>query len=213
MTLAIAPYQADPEVATAEVEIRTIADAARELEIVDELTNARGVELWSQAHGAVAKVDALRKRFTDPLNALVKDHNAFFKTMAAPAAEADAILKEKTSIWRRKVKAAAEAEQERLRKLAEARAERANERAEEKGLPAPAPMPFMPTVAAPPKSIQVGAVKATYVKHRHFEVVDETKVPRQFWAIDLVKLGGTVRAGMDEIPGVRIWETEELADR
>ena len=207
MTLAI--YQVDPEVREAETDIQTITDAARGLEIVDELSFERGLLLLGQSRGVVRRVDALRKRFTDPLNALVKDHNAFFKGMAAPAAEADAILTTKTSGYRRMVAEKAAAEQERLRKLAEARAERANERAEEKGLPAPAPMPFMPTVSAPPKTVQAGDSTVTFRKVRHFEVVDETKVPRQFWVIDMVKLGGTVRAGMDEIPGVRIWETEE----
>jgi fused signal recognition particle receptor len=45
------------------------------------------------------------------------------------------------------------------------------------------------------------------------EVVDATKVPREYWAVDQKKINQAVRDGVREIPGVRIQQVDELAVR
>jgi hypothetical protein len=209
MTTELATYVDDAEVQEAQTAVRTVADQARALEIVNDATNAVALDMLSRSRGAVKKVEALRHRFVDPLNAQVKLINDHFKAMAAPASEADAILTGKTSAYRARAAQEAREEQERLRKLAEARQVRAEERAAERGVEPPVPAPFMPTIAAPAKSLTTEAgSKITYRKTVHFEVVDETLVPRPFWVIDQAKIGAAVRSGLP-VPGVRVWETEE----
>jgi hypothetical protein len=205
MTNAIAPYAEDAEVKAADSAARTIADAARDLEITDEPTNGAALELLSRARKAVKQVEALRVRFVGPLNDQVKVINAHFKEMAGPAAEADAILARKTAKYRADVTAAARAEEERLRKLAEARQERAVERAIEKGIEPPAPPPFLPSVPMTPRT--QGNVGFRTV--RHFEVIERGAVPAEYLTVNEVAIGAAVRGGVSAIPGVHIWETEE----
>jgi len=210
----LAPYRDDEEVLAAETQVRTIADEARELTITDEATNVVALDMLSSVTKARKQIEALKKRWLDPLNQQVKLIRSDFDAMAAPAGEAEQILRTKTGAYRAKVAEAARKEQERLRLLAEKRQERAAERAEAKGVEPPPVMPIVPTVAPPAKSVATDSgAKITYRKTTHFEVTDASQVPKQYWTLDEKKIGAAVRAGIatpdSPIPGVRIWVTEE----
>lgn len=112
--LALATYQEDQEVLEVQTQARTIADDARELVIADEATNSRALDMLSQCRKASKRIDALKKRWLDPLNDQIKLIRSDFDAMAAPAKEADQILSRKTSDYRMKVQEAARKEQERL---------------------------------------------------------------------------------------------------
>lgn len=214
----LAPHREDRDVQTAEAVVRTIADAARELEITDEASNAQALEMLAQARKAHRRIEALRKRWIDPLQAQIKLIRDDFSRIAEPAKEADRILSAKTSRYRAQVAEAARKEQERLRLLAERRQERAAARAAERGVEPPPVVPIVPTVAAPAKTVATDSgAKVTYRVQTHFEVVDPALVPREYWIIDDRKIGAAVRSGLatpdNPIPGVRIWTTEEAVVR
>lgn len=211
-------YQDDQEVIEVQTEVRTIADEARDLTIVDESTNSTALDLLSQARKYTRKIEALKKRWLDPLNAQLKLIRSDFDEMAAPAKEADQILARKTSEYRMKVAEAARKEQERLRLLAEKRQAAAAAKAEAKGMEAPPVVPIVPTVVPPAKTVETDCgAKITYRKQGHFEVVDAAAVPREYLSVDEKKVGAAVRAGIatpeNSIPGIRIWITEEATVR
>ena len=210
----IAPYRNDADVQQAETAVRTIADDARELIIVDEATNAVALDMLSQSTKARKRIDALKKRWLDPLTAQVKTIRDDFTAMAAPAAEAEGILRVKTGDYRAKVAEAARKEQERLRLLAEKRQAKAAEKAEAKGVEPPPVMPIVPTVAPPAKTVATDSgAKITYRKVIRGEVVDANAIPREWCCPDEKKLGAAARAGIitpDNCPpGYRITITEE----
>lgn len=183
-----------------------LLDRAQNIEIIDDESDVEAAEFLAQVKTARKRWDELRHWFTDPLETQKKAIIAKFKADDAPLAEAQKIVGGKHVAYVQKQQEAARKEQERLRKLAEARQERAEKRAEEKGLEAPAPVIPMPTVQAPPKTIHTsaGAVRTRTVwKH---EVVDFAALPEEYKIADEVKLGKVVRAGVREIPGVRIFE-------
>ena len=207
----LAPYRRDAEVVEAQTALRTVADEARDLEITDEATNTVALDLLSQVTKGRKRVEALKKRWLDPLNAQVKLIRGDFDAIAAPAAEAEQILRVKTGAYRAKVAEAARREQERLRLLAESRQARAAARAEERGVEPPPVMPIVPTVAAPAKTVETDSgAKVTYRKTPHMEIVDPNAVPRQFCSPDEKKCRAALANGLvAEIPGVRYWVTEE----
>jgi hypothetical protein len=211
----LAPYRQDVEVVEAQTSLRTVADEARELLITDEATNAVALDLLGQVRKAGKRIDALKRRWLDPLNAQVKLIREDFAAMAAPAAEADRILSQKTSTYRAMVQEKARKEEERLRLLAEKRQERAAERAEERGLEAPPVIPIVPTVATPAKTVATeSGAKITYRKTPHMEITDPDAVPRQFCSPDEKKCRAALTSGIvSEIPGVRYWVTEEATVR
>lgn len=211
-------YQEDPEVVEVQEQALSIVDEARELAIVDEASNNYALDMLSRARKYTKNIDALKRRWLNPLNDQIKLIRSDFDAMAAPAKEADQILSRKTSDYRSKVQEAARKEQERLRKLAEARQERAAAKAEARGEEPPPVMPIIPTVAAPAKTVKTdGGAQITYRKQTHFEITDAAAVPREYLSVDEKKVGAAVRAGIatpeNPIPGVRIWITEEATVR
>ena len=206
-------YQRDTEVVQAQEQAAAVVVAARELAIVDEATNARGLEMLATARRQAKNIDALRRKFVDPLNKHIKDINAFFKAGAAPLEDANRILSVKTRDYRAKVAEEARKEEERLRLLAEKRHERAVEKAEARGEEPPPLMPIVPTVAAPAKTISTDSARVTFVERWSFEITDAAAVPRELCCPDEKKIGQLVRAKFwqpDAAPaGIRITVTQE----
>jgi regulator of protease activity HflC (stomatin/prohibitin superfamily) len=208
--IALTPYSGDSEVQAAQTEIRTIADDAAELEIVDDATNVVALDMLSRARKAAKRIDGLRARWLDPLNAQIKLIRADFDAMAAPAKEADAILADKTAEYRRGVAEAAREQQARLDRLAALRQAQADAEAAELGVDALRVIPLAAVLEAPAKSVATEAgSKVTFRRTVHFEIADEMLVPREYLIPDERKIGAAVRAGVDPIPGVRVWTTEE----
>ncbi len=183
-----------------------LIERAQGIEIIDDETDLEAAEFLAQVKTARKRVDELRHWFTDPLETQKKAIIARFRATDAPLEQAQKIVGGKHITYQRAQQEAARKEQERLRKLAEARQARQAVKAEEKGLEAPPVQIPMPTVQAPPKTLHTafGSVSTRNVwKH---EVVDMAALPDEYKIADEVKLGKVVRAGVREIPGVRIFE-------
>ncbi len=54
------------------------------------------------------------------------------------------------------------------------------------------------------KVLQFGKCKTRTVSR--YEIVDETKVPSEYWEISDCKIKAVLSAGITEIPGLRIWK-------
>lgn len=183
-----------------------LLERAQGIAIVDEETDLEAAEFLSQVKTARKRWDELRHWFTDPLEAQKKAIIARFKASDAPLEQAEKIVGGKHIEWVRKQQEAARREQERLRRLAEARQARAEKKAEERGEePPPVTIP-MPSVQAPPKTLHTSAGRVTTRTVWRFEVTDFDALPAEYKIADEVKLGKVVRAGVREIPGVRIYE-------
>jgi len=210
---AVAPYRSDEEVIAAEQQAVTIADQARALKVVDEASNAAALNMLSACRKAVKKIDGLKKRWLDPLNAQVKLIRSDFDEMASAAREADKILTAKTTDYRTAVQEKARKEQARLNALAAKRQEKAAKRAAEKGEDAPPVVPITPTVIGPAKTVETDDGKVTYRKVIRGEVIDADAIPREWCCPDEKKLGAAARAGIitpENCPaGYRITITEE----
>lgn len=183
-----------------------LLERAKGLEIIDEDSDLEAAEFLSQVKTARKRWDELRHWFTDPLEAQKKAILAKFKVDDAPLEQAQKIVGGKHITWVRQQQEAARKEQERLRKLAEARQERAERKAEEQGVEPPPVIIPMPTVQAPPKTLHTSAGKVTIRSDWKHQVVDFAALPEEYKVPDEVKIGKVVRAGVREIPGVRIYE-------
>jgi hypothetical protein len=197
----------------AQQQAAAVVVAARALQIVDEATNAQGLEMLAQARKQTKTIDALRRKFVDPLNKHIKDINAFFKEGAAPLEEADRILTKKTRDWRAKVDEANRAAEAKLKAQAEAQHARDVAKAEAKGQEPPPCMPIVPTVAPPAKTVATETGTVTFVERWSFEITDAALVPRELCCPDEKKIGQMVRAKAwqpDAAPaGVRITVSQE----
>jgi hypothetical protein len=183
-----------------------LLERAQSIEIVDDETDCVAAEFLAQVKTARKRWDELRHWFTDPLETQKKRIITKFKADDAPLEQAQKIVGDKHLAYVRQKQEAARKEQERLRKLAEAKQARQAARAEEKGLEAPPVVIPMPTVQAPQKTIHTASGSVTTRTVWRHQVVDMAALPDEYKIADEVKLGKVVRAGVREIPGVRIYE-------
>jgi len=170
----------------------------------------RAVEDLSLISNLKKALEERRKEYTQPLNAHLKEINEAFKGMVTPIELADATLRGKVGAYNR--------EQERLRQEAErARALREEALTIEAKLtqqtgeifPETAPAVVMPEFHPATKVFtDVGYLNTRKV--RKYRVINFSLLPDEYKLEDSVKLGKVVRAGINSIPGVEIYEEDSL---
>jgi len=170
------------------VENQTEADEANE--ILKKITH--GLKLMEEK----------RKSFTAPLNQSLKEINETFKQMALPVNAAKTALSDRLMSWRRQEqarideeRAKAVREEERRRKIQEAHAAKGHVVKED----------ITPVVKPIPFSVN----DTTKVQLRWtYEIEDDTKIPRDYLTVNGPAITQAVRAGVRDIPGVKIYQKE-----
>lgn len=206
---------------------------ANALAVVVE-TDAQVEEAGKVAGEAARYVESLerqRKEFVDPLNAHVRTINSRFKAVTEPLDAAVRIVKDKIGRYWEAKRIAAEAEARRQQKVLDdqrraqeeaARVElerqrKAAEKAAEEGrvYQARKPVPVVPTapvpqVVAAPQQKTFGGT--TQVRMRWtFEVVELSAVPVEYVEVVGAKVRRAIADGKREIPGLRIFQTPDVA--
>lgn len=200
----------DPQPMAADITTQALGmlQLAEERAVIrSEAEDVAAKELLAQINGNLKEWDATRHALTDPAEAYKKTVIGVFKSAMEPAERAKAMLTRGISAFFLEQREAARKEQERLTKLAQAKQERAEAKAEAKGQEAPPPIIPMPVVTGPAKTTQLaGGGKVTTALVWAFEVVDQNAVPREWMIVNEQAIGAAVRAGLRTIPGVRIFE-------
>lgn len=195
-------------------ETNSVVESAKSLVIAD----SSGLQYATDVLGWVAKakknLEERRKFFTKPLNDQVKRINDLFKDLGAPLETADSILRGKVLTYRQEQEKIRRAEEERLRKLQQEEQRRIEAEAIEKGEVAVfTPPPPAPVIQQQAKTVSgdYGAVSAKLVWD--FDIVDEAQIPREFLLVNDKAIRAAVKAGVRNIPGVKVYQKEELAVR
>lgn len=220
---------------TQDTEAQALATRATSLEQQAVVLVIDSDERYQTATDMVGMVSRIKKGFEElrvflvkPLNDQVKRINDRFKNEAAPLERADSTLRQKMLAYQHEQQLKRQAEEARLRALAEAERARLQAiadkerakleaKAEKKGIelpPAPPPVEAVPVYAPPvAKTVAAAAASATMKTVWRFEITDKAAVPESFKLVNETAIGAAVRAGVREIAGVRIYEAQELAVR
>jgi len=209
----------DPEVREVAEEAHMLATVAARYSVgtAEEYTVA-GDEL-KRIKAAQRKLDELRKKITRPMDAAKKAVLDLFRDPEDKLRQAEAGMK--------RAMIAYSDEQEQIRREEQRRAEDAARKEREKleaqaaraanaGKDARAEVLEQRAAAVVAPIIQREALKVSGVNTREvwqFAVTDDSLIPREFLAVDTVKIGKVVRAlkGDTAIPGVRVWAEKQIA--
>lgn len=214
-----------------------------ELQISSPTEEAQAIDGLAFIQVTLKGLEKSRRSLVDPLNAKVKEVNASFKVMTDPIAAAEQRVKLRITDWRQREReriakeqariAAENAERERKareeterlrreeeeRVAAEAKAAGLNE-ADAKELAAmeaataPTVAPVIQAAPPPPPTTvrsSLGSVTGRMVWK--FRVNDPAKVPLAFKVVDETLIRRAVAEGAREIPGVEIYQEEQIAGR
>jgi len=153
-------------------------------------------------------IEEKRKEYVDPLNAEVKEINAFFKQLSEPMGDADLITRHKVLAYN--------AEIERQRLEAEAietqKLELAKRETELKGEHT---VDLSPVVApeATPDIVRTNVGSASKMTVKKWEIEDIGLVSIDLLMVDAGKVTKLVKAGIGSIDGIKIWEEPTLQVR
>lgn len=173
--------------------------------VTDEATLKQAVSMAGQAKTLDKEIEVQRKAIVDAPNRYVRSVNGFCKDFQARAKRIEAGLKLKIGAFqheqemaRREAERKAQEEAKKLQKKLDAQAAK-------KGIEAPTVQaPVMPE----PESVtrtETGAAAYTR-KQWTFDIEDPDQVPHEYCTVDERKIRDAVKAGVREIPGVKIYE-------
>lgn len=161
-----------------------------------------------QLKAAQKQVDAARVELLRPAQETVKKLQALFKPTLDELEKVERELKGKVAAYRTELENKAEAERvELLRKAEEAQAKGKAKQATAFAEKSLAVQGFTnTTMASAGGSLQVS-------KPWDFEVEDVGAVPKEYLTVDEAKVRSAIKAGIRDIPGVRIFQRTQLAVR
>ncbi len=217
-----------PELTDVRQRAQLVRREAEALAVDSEASQAQAVTLLTKIASAQKDAEAKRAALVKPLNDHVKGINDLFRQVMAPVVEADRLLRQKLLAYRndqaRKAKEAADlaarqkAVADQIRLEAEAAKRRGDERQTAVLLNAAvdqydAAKQIRAAAAPPPATAKTDVGAVTVRKRWTFEVVNLADVPRDYLRLDEQKVTAVIRAGVREIPGLRVFEVEEAAVR
>jgi hypothetical protein len=181
-------------------------------ELDDDSASAAADALKEGRH-ALQDVEVSRKAEKEPYTVTARKIDADFNEVQSSLKAAIESLKERVVAYTARKAKEAEEERKRIERNAEARQKREDEKAAEEGRAshdkrgAPAPPP-------PPPSARGANAKTTVKKVKKYRIEDESLLPDHLVkrVPDKLKIKTAVNAG-EAIPGVRIWEEDEVATR
>lgn len=174
----------------------------------DDASNV--VAVLGRIVGARRLADEQRKAITKPLNDRKREIDNRFKELAGPLEGAERALKDALAAHRRKVEGERRARIAREERNRRERQARENERAEkEHREPARHEAPRIDP--EPEATMRSGGHAATVRKVWKYELLDVAELPREYLTADLPAIRKAVNDGARDIPGVRIYEDDQVA--
>jgi hypothetical protein len=172
----------------------------------------RAIEDLSMIANLKKALEERRKEYTTSLNSHLHQINDTFKAMVEPIDIADKLLRGKASAFNKEQQRpkdeAAKAE-ELIRQATEIQAKLTQRTGEI--------FPGIPTVSVPEvvvsKKVYTSVGDMSTRKNRRYIVTNFSLLPDEYKMEDSTKLGKVVRAGINSIPGVEIYEDESLVVR
>lgn len=180
----------------AQAELLTVTTAEQSMEAGRMLVQ---LKTWR------TQVEQKRQFFTRPLKEHVKRVEALFKPVLDKLDEADASIRKKVLEYRTAHEEQARAERAKL--LEQAReAQQAGENDAALALATEAS-----SLETLQRSLTLDEGALQVRKVWDFEVEDYAAIPREFFTLDEKKVRAAIRAGQTSIPGLRVFQKEQLA--
>lgn len=180
---------------------------------LDDASASAAADALKEARHALQDVEVSRKAEKEPYTVTARKIDADFNELQSSLKAAIESLKERVVAYNARVQKEADEERKRIERNAAERQKREDEKAakenraahDKRGAPAPPP---------PPPSARGSFAKTTIKKVKKYRIEDESLLPDHLVkrVPDKLKIKAAVNAG-EAIPGVRVWEEDEVATR
>lgn len=175
---------------------------AKDFAVTSDAEMNEAVYMLGQLATAKKSIEAKRVSLTAPLNTSLSAINAMFKEVSGPLEQADRELRTKVNIYQTREKQRIETERRAAIEAA---------KTQDVALPvlengAVVNVATGERVDSVPTTIRSFGTSASFPETWTFEVMDPILVPPEYLMVDEKKVGRVVKAGIREIPGIRIFQ-------
>ena len=192
--------------------VKDLQNAAAGIEVVDNPTQEHAVEVIGEAKRYFKKIEAKRKELVGPHNDYVRSVNRFAKQFTESLRKIEADLKAKIGahvrrqeLERRKREAEMRRRQEEIERKLKADAKKA-------GVKMP-DMPPPPVVNRKPETVRTENAVQSVRMEWTFSVENFAEVPRRYMMVDEKSIRSAIKAGIRDIPGLKIYEAPIVSVR
>lgn len=182
------------------------------ISVTDDKENAMAADSLSEIKSFIKEVEDARKNEVEPFNKLVTSINDVFRPISDRLKSAEAKIKQLIKDY------ATVKENERKRIDAERQKEFAAKVVAEQELAKQENR--VPDVVVPPPTVLPTETtsrgefgKTTMRTVWKWKLIDEKKVPDEYFLLDEKKINGCVRSGVRSIPGIEIYSEKEVSAR
>jgi len=182
-----------------------VAAQASLLKVTDEQSHVTAGQMLVQLKTWRQQVEEKRSFLTKPIKEHVKRIEAMFKPTLEKLEQADVAIRQKVLSYRAEAEKAKVAATVELMEKAEA-AQTAGDSQLALALATEAT-----ELSTPQKTtlLDDGAVQAKKVWD--FEVVEHSAIPQEYFTLDEKKIRSSIRSGVRDIPGIRVFQKDQLA--
>ncbi len=194
-----------------EARISKMLEEAQAWEITDDLSLGHAVEMASEAKKLNKEIEVARTGFVQPALEYQRGVTNLAKGYQDRLATIEFDLKRKITGYQTKVELERLKQQEAARKASEELQKKINKEAKKAGVEAP--LVAAPVIPPAPTTTRTEKGTMSFREVWKFEVTEPKKVPRDYLEISDILIRNAVKAGVREIPGVRIYSEKVAALR
>lgn len=189
-------------------EMKEQADAHQ---VVDDGSYKNAIAMAGQAKELVKKLEKTRKEIISEPDSFVRQVNKFVKSFKDQLEQIETGLKRKIEAHARRLEQERREKERKAREEAERVQAELNKKAEESGTD---PVEVAPPVVEQPKVTRAETGAAVHMrKEWTWELEDIKQVPAEYLEVKKTAVNQAVKAGIREIPGIKIYETEKAVLR
>jgi hypothetical protein len=194
-----------------EAEVAGMKRTAEDHQVIDEEGNKTAIEMAAQAKRLARRIEEMRKEKIRPSQEYVKAVNNLAKVYADQLDAVERVLKQKINAYLTKQKLDRLEAERRAQQETRRLQKRLDAEAAEKGLPqVQVPLPVLSQKLEP---VRTEEGSATQTKAWTWRIVTPGVIPREYLVPDTVGINLAVRAGIRHIPGVEIYQEENVRIR
>jgi len=185
-------------------ELEGVKKLAKDLVVSDDKSAKQSIEMVAQADKLFKTLDKKRKEIIDKPDTFVRSFNSFVKVFKDSLASIMADGKKKFADYGYSLELQRRIDEKKAQDEVKKKQDELDKKAEKAGVQ-PVEMPKM---VAPVKRepVRSSSGSASIKTEWDYEVLDLSKVPRNWLCVDQSKVKITIKAGIRKIEGIRIFE-------
>lgn len=174
------------------LKVEKLISYAMDYQVVSNWSAEEAISIAGEAKSLYKRIEDTRKEITEPYRKFINKVNDTAKVFTEKLKSVEEIIKSKVDAWKRVQEQKNKEEEEAAKALAES-----------------AGLDVLPFVEKTPKHVRGDGAMSYEMTQWKFDIEDVNLIPREYLMVDEVKVKTLIKAGIREIPGLKIYSEQK----